>query len=60
MDVIPNRTKVSSAESIARKADRGENLSRFFTNNRQMMRPINHTKEKMVDQQKGSKTGKNS
>lgn len=30
----------SSAEAIARRADRGENVSLFFTNNGQMMGPI--------------------
>jgi hypothetical protein len=29
-----------SAESIARMADRGEDVSRFFTNRGKMMRPI--------------------
>jgi hypothetical protein len=32
--------KAPSAESIARMADRGENVSRFFTNRGRMMRPI--------------------
>jgi hypothetical protein len=32
--------KSPSAESIARLADRGENVSRFFTNRGKMMRPI--------------------
>ena len=32
--------KVPSAESIARMADRGEDVSRFFTNRGKMMRPI--------------------
>ena len=32
--------KAPSAESIARLADRGEDVSRFFTNRGKMMRPI--------------------
>ena len=32
--------KVPSAESIARMADRGEDVSCFFTNHGKMMRPI--------------------
>ena len=32
--------KAPSAESIARMADRGEDVSRFFTNTGKMMRPI--------------------
>jgi hypothetical protein len=32
--------KALSAESIARMADRGEDVSRFFTNRGKMMRPI--------------------
>jgi DNA topoisomerase IA len=32
--------KVPSAESIARMADRGEDVSRFFTNRGEMIRPI--------------------
>ncbi len=32
--------KAPSAESIARKADRGEDISRFFTNQGKMMKPI--------------------
>lgn len=32
--------KFPSAESIARMADRGEDVSRFFTNRGKMMRPI--------------------
>ncbi len=30
----------TSAEEIARRADRGENVSRFFTNSGRMMEPI--------------------
>ena len=32
--------KAPSAESIARMANRGEDVSRFFTNRGKMMRPI--------------------
>ncbi len=32
--------KVVSVEQIARQADRGEDVSRFFTNSGQMMEPI--------------------
>jgi len=32
--------KVISAEEIARRADRGENVSSFFTNSGRMMEPI--------------------
>ena len=32
--------KVPSAESVARMADRGEDVSRFFTNRGKMIRPI--------------------
>ncbi len=32
--------KVPSAESIARMADRGKDVSRFFTNRGKMMQPI--------------------
>jgi hypothetical protein len=32
--------KITSAEEIARRADRGENVSRFFTNSGRMMEPI--------------------
>jgi hypothetical protein len=33
-------SKAPSAESIARMADRGEDVSRFFSNRGKMMRPI--------------------
>jgi hypothetical protein len=33
-------SKAPSAESIARMPDRGEDVSRFFTNRGKMMRPI--------------------
>ena len=35
-----NAKRAPSAESIARAADRGEDVSRFFTNRGRMMRPI--------------------
>jgi Ribbon-helix-helix protein, copG family len=35
-----SRHKPVSAESIARRAERGEDVSRFFTNKGKMMRPI--------------------
>jgi hypothetical protein len=35
-----NSKKAPSAESIARMADRGEDVSRFFTNRGKMMHPI--------------------
>jgi hypothetical protein len=34
------RKKTASAESIARIADRGKEVSRFFTNSGRMMEPI--------------------
>ena len=34
------RKRIPSAESIARKADRGENVSRFFTNAGEMHEPV--------------------
>jgi hypothetical protein len=40
---MPNtrkRQRTSSAETIARMADRGEDISRFFTNAGRMMGPI--------------------
>ena len=35
-----NRSQPVSAEAIARRADRGENISGFFTNSGRMMPPI--------------------
>ncbi|MGH9469230.1 MAG: ribbon-helix-helix protein, CopG family [Terriglobia bacterium] len=35
-----NRTKAATAEAIARLADEGKNVSRFFTNRGRMMSPI--------------------
>jgi hypothetical protein len=34
------RTKIISADAIARRAERGEDVSRFFTNSGRMMGPI--------------------
>lgn len=35
-----SRSLSTSAEAIARRADRGEDVSRFFTNRGRMMKPI--------------------
>jgi hypothetical protein len=40
MKRIPKTKRPPSAESIARRADRGEDVSRFFTNRGAMMPPI--------------------
>jgi hypothetical protein len=40
MKTTRKKTKRVSAESIARLADRGKNVSRFFTNSGRMMPPI--------------------
>jgi len=40
MKNAPRKKKVASAESIARMADRGKDVSRFFTNSGQMRKPI--------------------
>ena len=40
MKTIRNSKKAVSAETIARRAERGENVSRFFTNAGRMMPPI--------------------
>ncbi len=37
---IRRKKKPASAESIARMADKGRNVSRFFTNSGRMMKPI--------------------
>jgi ABC-type phosphonate transport system ATPase subunit len=34
------KNKIRSAESIARMADRGEDISRFFTNTGKMQQPV--------------------
>lgn len=39
MKKIANK-KAATAESIARMADKGENVSRFFTNKGRMMAPV--------------------
>lgn len=40
MKSIRKSRKVVSAETIAKRADRGENISRFFTNSGRMHEPI--------------------
>ncbi len=40
MKLTRENKKAPSAESIARRADRGQDVSRFFTNRGKMMRPI--------------------
>jgi hypothetical protein len=40
MKQTPKGKKAPSAESIAKMADRGENVSKFFTNRGKMMQPI--------------------
>ena len=35
-----SRSKAASAESIARKAERGKDVSRYFANRGKMMQPI--------------------
>ena len=40
MKRTPRPKKPVSAESIARLADRGKNISRFFTNSGRMMKPV--------------------
>ena len=40
MKRIDKTKRVRSAESIARMADRGKDVSRFFTNRGRMMKPI--------------------
>jgi hypothetical protein len=40
MKNAPRKKKVASAESIAHMADRGKDVSRFFTNSGQMRKPI--------------------
>ena len=37
---LESKTPHPSAESIARKADRGEDISKFFTNRGKMVQPI--------------------
>jgi hypothetical protein len=41
MKKISSTTRTSSAESIARKADRGEDISFYFTNEGKIMPPLN-------------------
>jgi hypothetical protein len=40
MKNTPSKKKPASAESIARRADRGQSVSRFFTNSGKMQKPI--------------------
>jgi len=40
MKKTPKRAKPVSAESIAKRAERGEDVSRYFTNRGRMMTPI--------------------
>jgi hypothetical protein len=40
MKKTSNRKKRVSAESIAKRADRGQDVSRYFTNSGRMMPPI--------------------
>jgi hypothetical protein len=40
MKTTRNRRRVPSAESVARLADSGEDVSKFFTNTGRMMQPI--------------------
>jgi hypothetical protein len=40
MKSTPRKRKPVSAEAIARLADRGEDISRFFTNDGKMMPPL--------------------
>src|SRR5881396_4242320 len=40
MKKTPKHTKPLSAESIAKRAERGEDVSRYFTNTGRMMTPV--------------------
>ena len=40
MKKTPKRRKPASAESIAKRAERGEDVSRYFTNTGRMMDPV--------------------
>ena len=40
MKKTPKRRKAVSAESIGRRAERGEDVSRYFTNTGRMMPPV--------------------
>ena len=40
MKKTPNRRKTVSAESIGKRAERGEDVSRYFTNTGRMMPPV--------------------
>jgi hypothetical protein len=40
MKKTPNRKKPVSADSVAKRAERGEDVSRYFTNAGRMMTPV--------------------
>ena len=40
MKKTPGTIRIAPAESIARKADRGESVSSYFTNKGKMIRPL--------------------
>lgn len=40
MKTTPRKKRITSAESIARLADNGKDVSRFFSNSGRMMKPI--------------------
>ncbi|HEU0047538.1 MAG TPA: hypothetical protein VFQ43_08035 [Nitrososphaera sp.] len=40
MNKTPKKTRPVSAETIAKRAERGENISQFFTGKGRMMTPI--------------------
>lgn len=40
MKKTSSRLRIATAESIARKADKGEDISSFFTNQGKMMPPV--------------------
>jgi hypothetical protein len=40
MNKTPKHAKAASAESIGKRAERGEDISRYFTNKGRMMPPV--------------------
>ena len=40
MKKMPSTIRIASAESVARKADKGEDISSYFSNNGKMMPPL--------------------
>ena len=40
MKKTPSTIRIASAESVARKADKGEDISSYFSNNGKMMPPL--------------------